>query len=214
MSASLARDGHGLTVILDIRHPSAYLALQPTIDLARETNTRVHWLPMAFRTMRPPSSPTPDDDRGTRHTRRRALMVSREIAIYAEAQGLHIQAFYRDAPATAVHQAWLWVQQAAPDALESFLEEAFRRYWAEDLDASSLDDVSEVVTHCGLDAQSFRGDAELRGTAADEGLIEQLRDAGIFQAPAFLVEEETFYGRQHLPMIRWILEGRRGRGPI
>jgi 2-hydroxychromene-2-carboxylate isomerase len=39
-------------------------------------------------------------------------------------------------------------------------------------------------------------------------------NSGWFQAPGFVVEDEVFYGRQHLPMIRWILEGRSGPVPI
>jgi 2-hydroxychromene-2-carboxylate isomerase len=41
-----------------------------------------------------------------------------------------------------------------------------------------------------------------------------LQERGLFQVPAYLVEEEVFYGRQHLPMIRWILAGRSGPIPI
>jgi hypothetical protein len=41
-----------------------------------------------------------------------------------------------------------------------------------------------------------------------------LRDRGVSGVPCYLVEDEVFLGRQHLPMIRWILGGRRGPGPI
>ena len=42
----------------------------------------------------------------------------------------------------------------------------------------------------------------------------ELRSAGLFQVPAYVVEDEVFYGRQHLPMIGWILDGRSGPVPI
>ena len=45
-------------------------------------------------------------------------------------------------------------------------------------------------------------------------LAAELQERGLFQVPAYLVEEEVFYGRQHLPMIRWILAGRSGPIPI
>lgn len=51
-------------------------------------------------------------------------------------------------------------------------------------------------------------------------LIEQtggasgLREMGVFDVPAYLVEDDLFLGRQHLPMIRWLLTGRRGPAPI
>ena len=43
------------------------------------------------------------------------------------------------------------------------------------------------------------GPRELRRVAA------ALREAGVQLTPAYLVGDELFVGRQHLPMIRWIL---------
>ena len=42
----------------------------------------------------------------------------------------------------------------------------------------------------------------------------RLSEAGVFQTPAYLLGDEVFIGRQHLPLIRWRLEGERGPGPI
>ena len=51
---------------------------------------------------------------------------------------------------------------------------------------------------------------------ADEfaALQERLVAAGLFNAPAYLVGEEVFFGRAHLPMIRWLLTDRAGPPPI
>ena len=203
-----------VTVALDIRHPFAYLALGPAIRLSRELGRSIDWLPLAAQSLHPPSEPADDDDRGTRHKRHRAHMIAREIAVYSDVQGVRIEEPYRSGPSDAVQQGWLWLRERAPRSLEPFLEESFRRYWSVALDPDDLDGVAQVVADCGEDAASFRTWSQTEGPAATARVAEALAQAGVFQAPAYLVRDEVFYGRQHLPMIRWLLEGRPGPGPI
>ncbi len=206
-----------MTVVLDIRHPFAYLALGPTIGFGKHNDLQLNWLPLSAQTLRPPSIPPSSDaaeDRSIRHKRNRAQMIAREIAVYAEAQGLLVEEPYRDGPAAAIELAWLWIRAAAPGALEAFLEEAFARYWAKQLDAGSIEHAAALVAHCGFDADRFVAWAEHEGPGAAAAVSRQLAEAGIFQTPALLVADQVFYGRQHLPMVGWLLGGRRGPGPI
>jgi 2-hydroxychromene-2-carboxylate isomerase len=202
-----------LTVVLDIRHPFAYLALRPAIELGQDAGVDINWLPLRSQTLRRPTASSRDDDRGVRHKRRRAEMIAREIAIYAEARGLRIEEPYREGPSDAFDRAWIWVRSVAPSSLESFLEQAFGLYWALDLDVGSIDDVATVVGRCGLESAAFR-DWASDETGAVTSISEQLAEAGVFQTPAYFVGDEVFFGRQHLAMIRWILEGRHGPVPI
>jgi 2-hydroxychromene-2-carboxylate isomerase len=203
-----------LCVALDVRHPLAYLALRPAIAFGREAAIDVDLLPFEGQVLRAPSPPRPDDDRGIRHKRYRAHMIAREIAVYAHAAGLVVREPYRDGSPRAAHLAWLWVRAHTPRALPAFLEELFRRYWALELDADDLAGVTGLVRAHGLDPGEFGAWASDEGALEAERVATALREAGIDQAPAYLVEDEVFYGRQHLAMIRWILGGRNGPGPI
>jgi len=201
-----------LTVVRDLRHPLADLALHPAIAFARARGLAVDWLPRANEPLRPPSTPTPQDDRGTRHRRHRAHMIAREIAVYAEAQGLVLKEPYRDDPASAAELAWLFVRETAPDRLEPFLVDLFHRSWSLDLDADDHDAVSAVVADAGCDVARFAAWVQTEGPRVAAEVDRRLADAGVFNVPAFLVEDQVFYGRQHLPMIGWLLDG--GRGPV
>jgi 2-hydroxychromene-2-carboxylate isomerase len=203
-----------LTVALDLRHPFAFLALRPARELGRELGIEINWLPISAQPLRPPPAAQPGDDRGTRHKSHRAQMIAREIAIYADAQQRTVLEPYRAGPATAAHLAWLWLRARAPHALDEFLEELFRRYWSLELDADDLGAAARLVGACGGSTSDFEKWAADDGPQAAAALDEELADAGLFQTPAYLVEDEVFYGRQHLPMIRWILTDRRGPIPI
>lgn len=203
-----------LSVVLDLRDPFSYLALSPTIDLARETGIDIEWLPIRAHTLVAPSTPSPEDDRGIRHRRARAQMIAREIAIYSAAQGLEIESPYRKGTNDAVQMAWLWVQHADASRLPEFLSEVFLEFWAKDLDPESADAVAQLLQRLGFDLVAFRQWADMQGSDVLRSMAWRLAEAGVFQSPAYLLDSEIFYGRQHLPIIRWILGGRTGDGPI
>lgn len=203
-----------LSVLLDVRHPLAYLALRPALAFGESLGIGINWLPLSVPTLRPPTEPGPDDDRGQRHRRNRARAIAREIVTYADAQGLVLREYYRDGAADAANVAWLWARDRHREVLPVYLMELFRRYWALEIDASSTKEIALLLDAVGADGTSFLDWCDDEGASAAGGLADELQDAGLFQTPVYVVEDEVFYGRQHLPMIRWILEGRSGPGPI
>ena len=209
-----ATDSRQFTVLLDIRQPLAYLALHPASALAEECGVHIDFLPIADSPLNPPSEPLPEDDRGIRHRRHRAKAIAREIETYAGAQGLVLVDYYRNPNPTPFNIAWLWIRQEHEDRLLAFLAEAFRAYWAGEFDPSNPAAVDTLVDSIGPGVDDFRDWKERQGRARANALTEELQERGLSRAPSYFIEDEVFVGRQHLPMIRWILEGRTGRGPI
>jgi 2-hydroxychromene-2-carboxylate isomerase len=203
-----------LSVLLDLCHPLAYLALHPTIELARDEGLEINWLPIRVPPLRAPSTAGADDDRGIRHRRSRAEAIAREIGTYANAQGLVLRDYYRDADPTVAYVGWLWLREQRRERLEDYLVEVFRAYWALELDPADEGGISRVIEDLGADATGFEAWAVDRGPASVSVLAEELSERGLSGAPVYLIDDEVFLGRQHLPMIRWMLHGREGPGPI
>ncbi|MDP6979150.1 MAG: DsbA family protein [Myxococcota bacterium] len=215
MSFSSAIDEARLTVLLDLRQPLTYLALHPTIELGREAGIDINWLPVSVPSLKAPSQPGADDDRGVRHRRSRASEIAREIETYASAQGLVLRDYYRDPDPAAANVGWLWVREHAPGCVADYLAEIFRAYWALELDPSDEEAVAKKVAALGLEADGFEAWQRDRGPATLAALGEELFDRGMaVGAPVYWIDDELFWGGQHLEMIRWILGGRKGRGPI
>ena len=42
----------------------------------------------------------------------------------------------------------------------------------------------------------------------------ELLEQGLLSAPAFVVDGEIFHGREHLPLVGWMLHGRSGKPPV
>jgi len=208
-------DAGGLTALFDLRQPMAYLALHPTLALAREEGVSVNWLPVRIAPLKPPSKPGPDDDRSIRHRCFRAQEIAREISTYAEGQELVLRDYYRDPDPSAVNVSWLWVREHAPEKLDDYLVEIFRAYWAVEFDPSDAEAVAQKVAWLGVEASGFEAWRRERGLAAWAALEEEIAERGLDGgSPAYWIDGEFFWGGQHLEMIRWILGGREGRGPI
>ena len=203
-----------LRVLLDLRHPLAYLALQPSIDFVESLALDADWSPLAVPPLKPPSVAQDGDDRGVRHRRYRAEAIAREIETYSLAQDLVLREHYRSGDVEAGNLGWLWVRDQYPNRLREYLRQLFTGYWSQELDASSGEQIATLIESVDADGVSFTNWSADAGPRAAAALASELRDQGVFQVPAFIIEDEVFYGRQHLPMIRWILEGRSGPGPI
>lgn len=214
MSLSADFERARLSVLLDVRHPLAYLALHPAIAFAQSLGIEIDWLPLTVPTLNAPTDAREGDDRGIRHRRYRAQAIAREIATYGDAQGLVLREYYRDGCAEAANLGWMWLRHRDRGRLQSYLTELFRAYWSLELDASNEGQVAALLGSLGADSAAFRDWCSGEGRAAAAALASELRARGLFQVPAYVVEDEVFYGRQHLPMIRWMLSGRKGPVPI
>ncbi len=203
-----------LRVLLDLRHPLAYLALEPALAFVESLALDADWLPLGVPPLNRPSVPEQGDDRGIRHRRSRAEAIAREIETYAAAQGLMLREPYRRSNVEAGKLGWIWVRDQQSARLDTYLRALFRGYWSRELDASRLESIAVLVDSVDAQGAAFLDWCIDEGPRAVAALATELRDEGVFQVPAFVVEDEIFYGRQHLPMIRWILEGRSGPIPI
>lgn len=200
-----------LTVAIDIKSPECYLALAPTRALARECGVDIDWLPVVTS----PPRPAPDgDDRSARHKRHRVAYRAMDLARYARAAGLTILEPDRAPDSTLAGMAMLAAKAQSDRALEAFLDRAFERYWKAELDLEDRDALQAILGEVGAPQPFDEADAPGAPQAEFAALQASLAATGIFNAPTYLVEDEIFLGRAHLPMIRWILDGRVGPGPI
>lgn len=203
-----------LTVLVDVRQPMAYLALGPTIELGRRRGLEINWLPCSLSPLKPPPPESEGHERSVAHRRNRARMIAREIETYADTQGLTLREYYRNGGWSVLAQALLFMREQARASLEPFLEATFAAYWAVELDPMNVPAVASFVAEAGANDEAFVAWSEGEGPEAAGTIAESLARRGMAGAPAYFVSGEYFQGRQHLPMIEWLLEGRPGPGPI
>ncbi len=217
------RGGRGMTsaaspgpfsVVIDFKSPYAYLALEPTCALADQLGIAVDWQPFLVAPVAQRRPPSPDDDRGTRHRRFRAEYAERDIARYATARGLEMRGLDRQMDSTLAAIGLLWAKRQLASGVRAYVERVFERHWREALDLEDESALRALLIEIGVPVSGFDRFSAGEGRAALARARSELLEAGVFDVPAYRVEGDVFQGRQHLPMIRWLLSGRTCAEPV
>lgn len=188
-----------VTVCVDFLSPHAFLAVAPTRALEATLGREFDWLPFSAPPLFRPAPVGPDDDRGTRHRRIRAHYFERDLARYAAARGIALGNLHRNVDASLAESALLWRRARSASGLSAWVERIFAALWLEERD---ITDPATVAAIFDADLATLRAYADGQGGRLRAELQERLSAAGVFNVPAYVLRGgETFFGRQHLPLI-------------
>ena len=189
-----------LTIYIDFKSPASYLALEPTLAMARETGVAIHWRPFSVRVLSVPEDQG-SESVGDRHRRVRAA-AQRDIHLhYAAVQGLDMH--FTKMPAGS--DAALAALAAMEEDAVPFLRAAFAAYWMDQADLADQAVVERLLQSAGIDQPDWETAHEKAATIRSEA-----EELGIFEAPSYLLADQLFLGREHLPWIRSIITAEQG----
>lgn len=191
----------------DFASTASLLALKPTLALVDDLGVAIEWRPFPTEAPRGVPQPKADETVAERHARVRAEYQAADFARYAKAQGLDVR---RDAVGVDSRLASLACLQARGDGVaRAFVEHVFREFWGGRLDIGEREALNAALAEVGGKPMS---EDSLQAKHAEERA--SLSERGVHSVPAYLVADQLFLGRQHLPMIRWLLGGSEGPGPL
>jgi 2-hydroxychromene-2-carboxylate isomerase len=194
-----------LSVTIDFGSPQTYVALESTRALAEEMGVPIDWQPFLAPARKAPPSPRPSDDRGTRHRRIRTQYLERDVMRYAADQGLAVRGLYEQIDSTSAALGLLWVKQEHPSLAWDYVKRVFDGRWQKTLDIGDEQTIRGLLVEIGAPVAGFETFAAEQGRAGLEKIQSELQEAGVYEAPAYRVNDEVFIGRQHLPLIRCLL---------
>ena len=213
------RSSAPLIIYIDFKSPYAFVAKDPTYALSTTLGIEVDWRPLTLdipsylgsarldKTGRVVESHrTPEQWTGVKY-------AYKDGRRYADLQGYRLRGTEKIWDTSLAHIALWWVKAQGPRLLRSFCDDVYERFWRRELDLEDMDVVEAAIARAGAGIDGFRDYAGGPGRVEHDSMQERIFEAGIFCVPCFIVEEELFFGREHLPMIRWVLEGRRGPQP-
>jgi 2-hydroxychromene-2-carboxylate isomerase len=79
---------------------------------------------------------------------------------------------------------------------------AFEHIWRHGRGLNGIASVASLLGELGLDGEAFESYATAAGGVALQEQQEQLANRDVIGTPTYLLGEEPFLGRQHLPLIR------------
>jgi 2-hydroxychromene-2-carboxylate isomerase len=208
-----------LAVYIDLKSPYAYLALDPTRAMAAAAGVPVDWRPF---TLDIPSylGSAKLDKRGKVASSKRtaqqwtgvryAYMDARR---YANLTGKTVRGTVKIWDSSLAGIAMLWAKGQGAELLERFLDTLYPRFWRRELDIEEVDVLEAVLGDAGVGVDGFHAWAEGPGRVLHDETNEAAFDEGVFGVPTYLVGDEMWFGREHLPRVAWLLGARAGEAP-
>jgi 2-hydroxychromene-2-carboxylate isomerase len=187
-----------MRVYIDFKSPAALLALKPTLALSQKLGQTFEYLPFRTSQLMIPAQKV-DETKGETHRRVRALARRDTHLKYAAIQGTEMK--FQDEPGNSdLALAALLFAKVSPI---TFMEAAFNACWSAAKDLNDPDVVAALLSASGHEASEFDAEKSLGDL---QKVHQDAEDNGIIDTPAFVIDVQTFIGREHLPWIETLLE--------
>jgi 2-hydroxychromene-2-carboxylate isomerase len=209
-------DKRSLTVCIDFKNPEAYLAWSPTRAMAKEQNIVISWLPFIGPQPKTPEQTNPVEqiNRGAQHRLMRFQYRQQNLIRYSPNANLTLASLNRIIDSQRAAVGLLWCLQDSQTCAEQFIDNVFTACWQRCEDIANQQVVSQAISHAGANIDKFKSYASETGLAELSVLRQELEQLGVFDTPFYLLQGESFLGRQHIPMIKWLLRDKQGQKPI
>ena len=215
------RSKQHVTVYIDLKSPHAYLAVRPSLQLANDYHVYVNFLPYTLSYVElgvsTEVSETMERKPLNEAADRKARMYYAAAREYAKIQKLPFRSPYRLLDSQLAHKALLYAKHQNLEI--PFMLFVYTKGWGSgwrDFEMESFEAISNALSECGIQIDSFKGYAEDDDKGAQE-LREHTviaENSGIAGVPHYVVEEKgeskglSLFGREHLSLIRLRLSQR------
>ena len=220
MSAfSALRGDVPLAVYIDLKSPYAFISILPTRDMAVALGVPIDWRPFTLdipsylgsakldKKGRVASSKrTPQQWTGVRY-------AYRDARRYASLRENTLRGTEKIWDSSLAGIAMLWAKQQGSEVFDRFLDCVYPPFWRRELDIEDRSVLESVLREAGASVQGFAEFADGPGRDQHDTINRDAFDAGVFGVPTYLVADEMWFGREHLPRVAWLLSGGEGRAP-
>lgn len=206
-------------VYLDIKSPYAYLAVEPARQLEKAMGVCFDWRPFVLDI---PSylgsARLGEDDQVLEQQRSDEQWAAVKYAYfdcrrYARLQGRTIRGTVKIWDTNLVSTAMLWLREYHRDRLPKFIDRVYAPFWIRELDVEREEVIVNLLNEAGVRGEDFLAWAGDGGLQLNSDFQQQVFALGIYGVPTFVAGGELLFGREHLPRVRWHLEGGAGACP-
>ena len=208
-----------LIIYVDFKSPYAYLAKDPSWALADELELDIDWRPFTLDIPSYLGSARLDKENRVVESQRtetqwRAVKAAYgDVRRYGSIRKLVVRGTTKIWDSSVAAIGMLWAKRHGSSVLRAYMGVTYERFWKRELDIEDVSVIEGVLRETGANTEQFREYLSGEGRALHDLIQRSAFDAGIFGVPTFIVEREMFFGREHLPRVKWILLGRHGPAP-
>lgn len=208
-----------LIVYLDVKSPYAFVSVKPTLTLERELGLQFDWrpytldIPSYLGSARKKNGAVVESSGRSRaiwNAIRYAYMDARR---YAELQGYTLKGTEKIWDSSLANMGILFVNLYFRDRIPDYLEAVFPPFWRRELDIEDINVIKDCLKTAGVDSSDFQTFVSRAGKQMHDHILDHRFEAGIYGVPTYVLGNDVFFGREHLPYIRWVLSGKQGQAP-
>ncbi len=209
-----------LIVYLDIKSPYAYIAVEPTIALGQELGIRIDWRPLTLNIPSYLGSARTDASGKVVQSERTPAQWNavryayRDAKRYARLRGITLYGTQKIWDSSLAGIALLWARQHGEAAAVAWLRAVYPPFWRRELDIENVAVIEATLQHAGVSTNGFDAWLNGEGRIQHDALQAALHPVGIFGVPTYIVAGDRFFGREHLPAVRWLLSGKQVPAPV
>jgi 2-hydroxychromene-2-carboxylate isomerase len=188
----------------DFSSPFAYLGATQLEALCHKHGAPLRWRPMllgaVFKSIKGPDIPL------STFSPAKQAYYAKDLARWAAHWKVPFQWPSRFPMRTLKPLRLLFALEGKPE-YSAFLQACYRAYWAEDQDIDSDDTLKALLSRVGLPEETLRAADDPANKQALLDATNRAVQAGVFGAPALVVEGRLFWGQDRLALVERALEG-------
>ena len=208
-----SEDAPKLDVYIDLKSPHAYLAIRPTLEIARDFNVALNFLPYTLSYTAIGVSESVEDDMkrrpATAAADRKARMYYATAREYARLQGLPLRSPHRLLDSELAHKYFLFAKTQNLEV--QFAMHVYLQGWStgwREFELESQEALTETLSSCGVSLSGLDQYLEQTANADIQEIMTHAEDTGVVGVPHYVFFDEHLerdlglFGREHLALIR------------
>ena len=202
-----------ITIYIDFKSPYTYLSISPIKKLAKELNIKIDWLPYVLDIPEYLGSAKVDnkgkvlESSRNDHQWRRVRYSYMDCRRYANLRKMTVLGPQKIWNTKLVSIALLWVKKQNSLLIEDFIDHIFVNFWKRELDIENFNIVETIIEKCGISQSGFKEWKKNTGKNELDAIMNEAHEKGVFGVPSYIIEDELFWGREQIPMIKARLTG-------
>jgi 2-hydroxychromene-2-carboxylate isomerase len=195
-----------ITHYFDYKSPYAYLAQEETLQLERDFDAQVDWLPYTLDIPSFLGSAEVDDTgqviREARNTHqwRRVRYSYMDCRREASRRGLTVRGPRKIFDSSIAHIGMRYAKRQGD--FHRYHNVVYERFWKRELDIENPQVIKQVLAEVGLAASGFLEYLAGEGRQEHDRLRAEAEAMGVFGVPSYMIDGELFWGNERLVCVR------------
>lgn len=208
-----------LVLYIDFKSPYAFIATAPSWAMADALGIRIDWRPFVLDIPSYLGSARLDDSGKVAESNRTPEQWSgvryayHDARRYAKLANHVLRGTTKIWDSSLAALGMMWAKRDGDAVLRRYLQLVYEPFWRRELDIEDIDVVLAVLANAGATTAGARTWMLGEGRALLDDQQPRIFDAGVFGVPTYVLDGETFFGREHLPWLHWKLAGAQGPAP-